>query len=59
MYANELNKKLLAHAQNNGEQALKLIEMKNKLVEYDLNSRIYPATEVRKKLKLLVNVSVG
>ncbi len=56
MYINELNGNLLKQAEVNNMQALKLLEMKNTLLEYDIKLRIYPATEFRKKLKILVNV---
>ena len=46
----------MAHAETNNLQATKLLEMKTLLLEYETRMRIYPAAEVRSKLKTLVNV---
>jgi len=56
MYCNELNKAILKHAEVNNLQAMKLLEMKNQIFEFEIKLRIYPATEIRKKIKVLVNV---
>ena len=54
---NEMTNNLLKQGEVNNRQALKLLDMKNTLLEFESKMRIYPATEIKKKLKILVNVT--
>ena len=56
MYISEINENLLKQAEINNLQAMKLLQMKTTMMEYEIKLRIYPATEIHKKRKTLVNV---
>lgn len=47
---------MLKHEQENSGFAMKLIEMKTLLLEYETRMRVYPAAEIRTKIKVLVHV---
>ena len=56
-YIHELNEAIIKHSEDNGHLGVKLLEMKTMLLEYETRLRIYPAAEIRKKLKVPVNVN--
>eukprot|EP00831_Metopus_contortus_P019682 TRINITY_DN18561_c0_g1_i3.p1 TRINITY_DN18561_c0_g1~~TRINITY_DN18561_c0_g1_i3.p1 ORF type:complete len:355 (-),score=101.80 TRINITY_DN18561_c0_g1_i3:50-1114(-) len=55
-YLNQLQRIIEEHDEENGRLATKLIDMKSVLLEFESQIRIYPAAELRKKLKILVNL---